>query len=80
LKYAVSLHAEEVACHLDSELVARQVNGEYRVKNSELRKLWNNVQELSRRFKKTSFRSVPRTNIQIQRADALVNQALDEAS
>jgi ribonuclease HI len=80
LDSAVALHAEEVICHLDSELVVKQVTGEYRVKNSELRKLWRKVQELSRCFKKVSFTSVPRTNIQIQRADALVNEALDEFS
>jgi len=78
LESAIELQAEEVTCHLDSELVTKQVNGEYRVKNSELRKLWNKVQELNRRFKKASFVSVPRTNIYIQEADALVNVALDE--
>jgi ribonuclease HI len=78
LESAVALHAEEVICHLDSELVVKQLTGEYSVKNSELKKLWRKVQELSRRFKKASFISVPRTNIQIQKADALVNEALDE--
>jgi ribonuclease HI len=77
LESAVALHAEEVICHLDSELVVKQLAGEYSVKNSELKKLWRKVQELSRRFKKASFISVPRTNIQIQRVDALVNEALD---
>jgi len=72
------LQAEEVVCHLDSQLVAKQLTGEYSVKNSELRKLWRKVQELRKRFKKVSFISVPRTNIQIQKADALVNKALDE--
>ena len=78
LHSAAELNAEEVICHLDSELVAKQVTGEYSVKNAELRKLWNKVQELSKRFKKVSFISVPRTNIQIQKADALVNKTLDE--
>jgi ribonuclease HI len=78
LRSAAELNAEEVICHLDSELVAKQATGEYSVKNAELRKLWNKVQELSKRFKKVSFVSVPRTNIQIQKADALVNKALDE--
>jgi ribonuclease HI len=78
LESAVALHAEEVICHLDSELVVKQVTREYSVKNSELRKLWRKVQELSRRFKKVSFISVRRTNIQIQKADALVNEALDK--
>jgi ribonuclease HI len=80
LKSAIALHAEEVICHLDSELVVKQLNGEYTVKNSELKKLWNKVQELSKHLKKTSFINVPRTNIQIQKADALVNNTLDEYS
>jgi len=80
LESAVALHAEEVICHLDSELVAKQLTGEYTVKNLELRKLWGKVQELNRCFKNVRFISVPRTNIQIQKADALVNKALDEFS
>ena len=39
LEFANSLKVEEVACHLDSELVGKQLNGEYSVKNSELQKL-----------------------------------------
>jgi ribonuclease HI len=78
LESAAALHAEEVICHLDSQLVVKQLTGEYKVKNSELKKLWMQVQDLRKRFKKTSFRNVPRTNIQIQKADALVNNALDE--
>lgn len=78
LESAIAMRAEEVICNLDSELVVKQLNGYYRVKNVELRKLWRKVQELSKSFKKCSFISVPRTNIQIQKADALVNKALDE--
>ncbi|KON31392.1 hypothetical protein AC478_02915 [miscellaneous Crenarchaeota group-1 archaeon SG8-32-3] len=78
LESAAELHAEEVTCHLDSQLVAKQVTGEYRVKNSELRQLWRKVQELRKTIKKTSFISVPRTNLHIQKADALVNEALDQ--
>jgi ribonuclease HI len=78
LESAASLHAEEVICHLDSQLVVKQVTGEYRVKNSDLRKLWTRVQELIKEFKKASFKSVPRTNSQIQKADALVNETLDK--
>jgi len=78
LESAAALQAEEVICHLDSQLVVKQLIREYKVKNSELRKLWMQVQELRKRFKKTSFKNVPRTNIQIQKADALVNNALDE--
>jgi ribonuclease HI len=77
LESAVALNAEEVICHLDSQLVVRQLAGEYSVKNFELKKLWNKIGELNRRFKKVCFVSVLRTNIQIQKADTLVNEALD---
>jgi ribonuclease HI len=78
LEFAATVNAEEVTCHLDSELVTKQLTGEYKVRNSELRKLWSKVQELKSRFKKVSFVNVPRTNLQIQRVDALVNEVLDE--
>jgi ribonuclease HI len=77
LHSALKLNAEEVICHLDSELVTKQVTGEYSVKDSELKKLWNKTHELSKRFKEVSFIRVPRTNIQIQKADKLVNRSLD---
>ena len=78
LKSAATLKAEEVICYLDSQLVVKQAIGEYRVKNSELEKLWSKVQKLSGSFKKATFVYVPRTNSQIQKADALVNKALDD--
>ena len=78
LEFAAANKVEEVVCHLDSELVARQLKGEYSVKNLELQKLWCRAQELKRCFKKISYVNVPRTNIYIQKADALVNKTLDE--
>ncbi len=78
LKFAAEFKAQEVICHLDSELVARQLNGEYTVKNSQLQQLWRRVQALKGCFNKISFVNVPRENPQIQRADALVNEALDK--
>ena len=80
LDFAAANKVEEVICHLDSELVAKQLKGEYNVKNFELQKLWRRAQELKRCFKKITFVNVPRTNIYIQRADALVNKTLDEQS
>jgi ribonuclease HI len=80
LEFAAANKVEEVICHLDSELVAKQLKGEYRVKNFELQKLWRRAQELKRCFNRISFENVPRTNICIQRADALVNKTLDEQS
>ncbi len=78
LESAIDLQIEEATCHLDSELVTKQVNGEYQVRNLELRKMWNKVQELRKRFEKLSFVSVPRSNIHIQKVDALVNETLDK--
>jgi ribonuclease HI len=78
LKFALEEKTDEVICHLDSELVVKQLNGEYAVKNRELQLLWREVQKLKGCFKKISFVNVPRSNLKIQRADALVNQALDE--
>jgi len=78
LKFASDVEAQEAVCHLDSELVTKQLNGEYTVKNFELKKLWRKVQEFKGCFKKISFVNVPRSNLQIQRADALVNKTLDE--
>ena len=80
LEFAIAVKVEEVVCHLDSELVAKQLNGEYSVKNAELKKLWRKAQELKSCFKKISFVTVPRSHPQIQRADALVNKTLDENS
>ena len=77
LESAVALGAEEVVCHLDSELVTKQLTGEYAVKNRELRQLRNRVQELEKQFKKITFINVPRTNSQIQKADKLVNETLN---
>jgi len=80
VEFAATIKVEEVVCHLDSELVARQLRGEYTVKNLELKKLYRRAEELKRCFKKISFINVPRSNAQIQRADALVNRTLDEES
>jgi ribonuclease HI len=78
LEFAATVDVEELICHLDSELVTRQLSGEYRVKNAELQKLWHRVQALKRRFVRVDFVNVPRTNFQIQTVDALVNEVLNE--
>jgi lactoylglutathione lyase len=78
LEFAVAFKAQEVTCHLDSELVGKQMTGEYRVKDAALQKLWRKAQERKTQFQKVSFVNVPRTNPYIQRADALVNEALDK--
>ena len=78
LKFAADWKAHEVTCYLDSELVVKQLNGQFTVKNSELQQLNRKVQSLKAHFEKVSFINVPREHPQIQRADALVNKTLDE--
>src|SRR4030042_1806111 len=78
LKFVSDQKIPEVICYLDSELVAKQLNGQYAVKNNELWLLWRKVQQLEVCFKKISFVNVPRSNPQIERADELVNKTLDQ--
>ena len=59
----------------DSELVARQIGGEYKVKHAGLRPLFIEAMRRLRGFDRWSVRNVPRE--ENAEADALVNQALD---
>jgi ribonuclease HI len=77
LARAKALGAKEVEVVNDSELVAKQVNGEYKVKHAAMRPLYGEAMEALRDFDRWSIRSVPRA--QNADADALVNQALDAA-
>jgi ribonuclease HI len=61
---------------MDSELIVRQMRGEYRVRDGGLRELYEQALALARSLPVVTFAHVPRA--QNARADALVNQALDE--
>jgi ribonuclease HI len=72
---ARALGADEVELIGDSELIAKQVNGTYKVRHAAMRPLHAEaLRELSA-FRRWSIRTVPRA--QNARADALVNAALD---
>ena len=77
LKRAHALGAREVEIISDSELVARQLTGAYKVKHPQLRPLYEQALAALRSFDRWSIRSVPRE--QNADADALVNAALDGA-
>jgi len=77
LRRARELGATEVELVNDSELVARQVTGEYRVRHAAMKPLHAEAQALLGAFERWSIRSVPRA--QNARADELVNAALDAA-
>ena len=77
LELARELGAGEVEIVNDSELVARQIGGEYKVKHAGLKPLYLDAMRALREFDRWSVRSVRREgNV---RADELVNEALDEA-
>jgi ribonuclease HI len=77
LERARALGATEVEVVNDSELVARQVGGQYKVKHAGLRPLHAQALEALRPFERWAVRSVRREHN--ARADALVNEALDAA-
>ncbi|MSU75852.1 ribonuclease HI family protein [Patescibacteria group bacterium] len=65
----------DVKAILDSELVVKQLQGEYKVKSPELRKLVPQVRHLEDKFKSVTYEHTRRE--QNVRADELVNEALD---
>jgi ribonuclease HI len=77
LERARALGATEVEVVNDSELVAKQVNGEYKVKHPDMKPLHAEALTALRAFDRWTVRSVPRARNAA--ADALVNAALDAA-
>jgi ribonuclease HI len=75
LERARALGATAVDVVNDSELVARQVNGVYKVKHPDMKPLYARTMEALRGFERWSIRSVPRA--ENAEADRLVNEALD---
>ena len=65
-----------VLVHADSELLVRQLNGEYKIKEAGIQKLFLQVWNLRLDFGQVTFAHVPREKN--SRADRMVNQALDE--
>ena len=75
LERAHALGAREVEIVNDSELVARQVTGAYKVKHAAMKPLHAGAMAALRDFDRWQIRSVPRADN--ARADELVNEALD---
>lgn len=75
LEQAAAIGARQVTLRSDSQLLVRQLTGEYRVKSTDLRPLFERAQSLLRRFGRWSIEHVPRA--ENARADALANQAMD---
>jgi ribonuclease HI len=77
LKMAQAFRPNRLICHMDSELLVKQLNGEYQVKMHTLQPLFGEIQHLSQDFPDIVFQYIPREDN--YRADALVNKALNEA-
>jgi ribonuclease HI len=75
VRQAAALGAREIELINDSELVAKQLTGAYKVKHPAMRPLHAEAIEALQAFDGWRIRSVPRA--QNARADALVNEALD---
>jgi ribonuclease HI len=75
LERASALGAREVEVVNDSQLVERQVRGEYKVKKADLKVLHEQARTALKDFEGWSIRSVPREQNEL--ADMLVNEAID---
>jgi ribonuclease HI len=76
IKKAKELKIEEVDFYLDSELVVKQLNGQYKVKNKDLMPLFLEINNLKKQFKKITFSHVRREFN--KEADRLANMAMDK--
>jgi ribonuclease HI len=78
LERAVEAGVDELEVVSDSELLVKQMRGEYKVKNAALRELSLRAARLGREIGKVSYRAVRREHNEL--ADRLVNEALDRAA
>lgn len=75
LEAAVELNADEVNVFLDSELLVKQMNGQYKVKSPILKPLYDQAQQLLSNFKRSKIAHVYREHN--SDADSFANQAMD---
>ena len=78
LQKAAELGVRELEVVSDSELLVKQMQGEYRVKNEALKALWEEASDLERKFARVRYTAVRRAHNEL--ADQLVNEALDAES
>jgi len=79
LELASKFTKDKVTCILDSELVVKQLLGEYKVRNKKLLELFLKVQKLQENFNEIIYCHVSREDKFQQIADEILNQELDKA-
>jgi ribonuclease HI len=77
LEWALARGIDRLEVYSDSELMVRQLKGEYKVRNDGLIPLYQEALRITRRFFSISFTHIPRAKN--RRADKLVNRAVDKA-
>lgn len=77
LEKAAELGVDDLEVVSDSELLVKQMRGEYKVKNETLRDLNEEAESLARRVRRVRYTAVRREHNEL--ADQLVNEALDAA-
>ena len=80
LAFAANHGAKEVEFVMDSQLVIRQMNGEYKVKSPDMLELYNDAKALASLIPSVKFSNVRRSELLIPRADALLNEEMDRHS
>jgi len=78
LERVSKMGAAEVVFYSDSELLVRQVNGQYRIKDLRLRDLHDLAQGYIDAFDSFEIEHVSRQNERTSRVDAMINEELDE--
>ena len=73
----IELKGQEAEFVMDSQLVIRQMRGEYKVKSPDMKALYDDAQALASLIPKVTFRNVRRSQELIPRADALLNAEMD---
>ena len=79
LERAAHYCKDEVEHYSDSELMVKQLKGQYRVKAGNLKPLFEKVSKLRKKFASVKHQHVRRTDKRVARIDGLVNEALDRA-
>ena len=77
LERAAEVGVDELEVVSDSELLVKQMRGEYKVKNKALQELFLDASRLARRIQRVKYTAVRREHNEL--ADSLVNEALDQA-
>jgi ribonuclease HI len=75
LELAINNNVTDLTCNLDSELIVRQINGIYKIKDQKIKDLIPKIKELCNNFKNITVQHIPREKNLF--ADRLVNLTLD---